>query len=981
VYKVETEYNTLDLIHKRLNHLSKDYLIKTLEYSLGFKLNKSDSIKELNKKELTNCEPCIYGKSHEIISYKPLGSPIDPLIYFDVDIAGPFKHLGLRGERYFITFTCRKTRLVWLYCLKTRSEAINKFILLINLIKNQFNINIKGFHLDNAKEFKSTLLLEFCSKRGVILDYTSPYAHSQNSIAERLNRYLIERLITILIEKNIPIFLWPYILIGIVHVKNRTYNSAINTIPYYALTKEKPNIAHLRVLGSLVYTFISKETRAKDLGPRARKGILVGFESSNSYLAYIPSLNKVISARDIIIKEDLIYKDDFTIEENYDSFIEYNQDEIIKSIQEDTSNKESEKDNSSPIDLTPKSKLQVIIPPLNFDPNTIDNRSIDTTSPRRSSRLEAKEPIKYSSLASEAYIASLIEGEKINKQDLEMDLNPNNTSNIEDNKEASSSKIIISKPINPIKEPKDYRSVLQDYSYKDQWINSMFKEILSLVKNNTWTIVNKDSIDPNIKPLKARWVYKIKDLNKDQIEFKSRLVAKGFEQKYGLDYLESFASVIKQMAWKLLFALAVLNRWLIYKIDMISAFIQGDIDYRLYLLPPEGLIELLYKLGLIPNLNQEILLLLNKALYGLKQSARIWFNTLTRILINKLGFKPLGIEPCILVNKEEGLIICLYVDDLALISPNINSINSFIKNIKKYFNIKELGPIQDYLGIDINYNLDKQVLKLSQERYIDKLVERFNLKDSLSIYTPLDSKVKLELNKDSSYKASKEDIKYFQSLIGSLLYITLGTRPDIAYSTIKLSRYSSNPSKEHIDFALRIVRYLKTTKDITITYKGFPNTINGYCDSDYAGDIETSKSTLGYVFYLASGPISWKSKLQSIIAQSTTEAEFIAINAASKEAVYLKSLLEELGFYNQKLFPLYTDNNGALLLSKNPRFHERTKHIAVKYYYIRDLIEKGIIDLLFISTKEQKADGLTKALDRIKFNLFLGHLGLNSREE
>jgi hypothetical protein len=207
----------------------------------------------------------------------------------------------------------------------------------------------------------------------------------------------------------------------------------------------------------------------------------------------------------------------------------------------------------------------------------------------------------------------------------------------------------------------------------------------------------------------------------------------------------------------------------------------------------------------------------------------------------------------------------------------------------------------------------------------------------------------------------------------------MATRPDITYSTILLARFAANPSLEHINAVNNVFKYLSKTKELGITYTRQDNInyISGYCDADYAGDITSAKSTNGYIFYLAKGPIMWKSKLQSIIAQSTTEAEYIAINIASKEAVYIKSLLQELGFYKQKKLPLYTDNNGALLLAKNPIFHERTKHIAVKYHYIRDLINKGMLDLIYIPTKEQRADGFTKALDKVKFKEFIRMLGMD----
>jgi hypothetical protein len=186
----------------------------------------------------------------------------------------------------------------------------------------------------------------------------------------------------------------------------------------------------------------------------------------------------------------------------------------------------------------------------------------------------------------------------------------------------------------------------------------------------------------------------------------------------------------------------------------------------------------------------------------------------------------------------------------------------------------------------------------------------------------------------------------------------LGTRPNIAFVVIKLLRYTSNSNKVYFTTVYWVLKYLKATINYKITYsKELNKYITGYYNTDYTGNLFTVKSTSGYIFILAGGPISWKFKLQSIIAQSTTEAKYIVINATVKEAVFIISLLKELGFYNQTKFPIYTDNNRALLLAKNLIFHERIKYIAVKYHYIRDLINKGIINLIYISTNDQKADG------------------------
>ena len=665
VYKTDTSTSKLniDLIHKRLNHINKDYLIKTINDTIGYSLNKT------SKTELEHCDSCIVGKITKNISYKTLDSNKDILTYFDLDIAGPFRIKGLLGERYFITFTCRTTRAVYIYCLKHKSEAIDKLIELDNLLQKQLNISIKGTHSDNALEFKSNKWVLYCKNKGIYNDYNSPYSSEQMGISERLNRYILERLITICNEKNIPLFLWPYIVRSIVYIKNRTYNSTTKTIPYISIFNTKPNITSIKILGSLSYSLISKEVRTKgELGKLANKaniGILVGWESSNNYLVYVPNLQKVISTRDVIIKENLVYKDKYIIENNIEqdytklleddssdfnfikeitnnsnsreprstTTIDYTKENNsntniradspgridvleFKNTTDDSSSSSSEEDNDDKDDNDDDDDIDELSPEYDLKHNTSTSKSPykpPTTRSHTSTKLASynKDINSIYNLASTAYLTSKIEGDS--------------TSN---NNEPE--KVIINKTKDTIiLEPKTYNEAISDNNpYKDYWIRAMQKEIDSANKNNTWDIItsNTSNSNSNIIPIKTRWVYKLKESSNNIIEFKARFVAKGFEQVYGKDYIDSYAAVIKQIAWKILFAIAILNNYYIYKIDMVSAFTQGNIDTKLYLKLPLGL----EYIKLDPKLNNNLAkcLLLNKALYGLKQSARIWYFTL-----------------------------------------------------------------------------------------------------------------------------------------------------------------------------------------------------------------------------------------------------------------------------------------------------------------------------------------------------------------
>jgi hypothetical protein len=214
----------------------------------------------------------------------------------------------------------------------------------------------------------------------------------------------------------------------------------------------------------------------------------------------------------------------------------------------------------------------------------------------------------------------------------------------------------------------------------------------------------------------------------------------------------------------------------------------------------------------------------------------------------------LNSKACLFINNNTKVIICLYINDLAIIAPSEIIFNDFIKLISQDFKIKNLGVIKDYLGIDINLNTNQGFIKLSQETYINKILNKYNFQDAKTKSSPMDSYLKLELNKE---QASKEQIKLYQMLIGSLLYIMLSTRADIAFAVIKLARYASNPSNTHFTTIKRIYKYLKGTKDYGVTYyKNNSHFISGYCDANYTGDIISAKSTSRYLISLAGGLVS-----------------------------------------------------------------------------------------------------------------------------
>ncbi|GKC35546.1 retrovirus-related pol polyprotein from transposon TNT 1-94 [Tanacetum coccineum] len=305
---------------------------------------------------------------------------------------------------------------------------------------------------------------------------------------------------------------------------------------------------------------------------------------------------------------------------------------------------------------------------------------------------------------------------------------------------------------------------------------------------------------------------------------------------------------------------------------------------------------------------------------------------------------------------------------LALAGPNKDRISKLKAQLAREFEMKDLGPANKILGMQIHRDRVSRKIWLSQKSYVKKILQRFNMQDCKPISTPFPTNIKLSSKMSPSSEKERMEMSRvpYASAVGSLMFAMICTRPDIAHAVGVVSRYMAEPGREHWEAVKRILRYIKGTSDVALCYGESGLTVKGYVDSDYAGDLDGSKSTTGYVFTLSGGTVSWVSKLQSVVAMSTTEAEYVAAAQASKEAVWLKMLLEELGHEQEKI-TLFCDNQSALYLARNPAFHSKTKHIRVQYHFVREKVEEGTVDMQKIHTDDNVADYMTKAINCDKF--------------
>ena len=399
--------------------------------------------------------------------------------------------------------------------------------------------------------------------------------------------------------------------------------------------------------------------------------------------------------------------------------------------------------------------------------------------------------------------------------------------------------------------------------------------------------------------------------------------------------------------------------------DVRSAFLNGKLEEEIFMKQPPGFVD--------KNHPQKVCKL-NSSLYGLKQSARCWNLVIDKYFKSK-NFVQNQADPCVYykyeVNKDGDkiiVVVAIYVDDSIICSNKMDVLKSVKEQLSAHFEMDDRGEIHYILGMSVHRDRKQKILTIDQKCYLENVLLKFNMEDCKAIATPIDPALNLV---SLSEEEDSIDVTMYQSAIGSLNYAAICTRPDLSTVVGKLGKFMQKPGNDHWVAVKRVLRYIKGTLNYGLVYRHSDTfCLYGYSDADYAGCQETRKSTSGHVFRLGGCTVSWRSKKQSIIAQSSTESEYVALCSAAQEAVWLRRLLSGIGFHQDAPTLLYEDNQSAILLSKNPKDHSRTKHIDVKFHYVRKAIEDKIINVQYCPTAEMLADTLTKGLARPKFEQF-----------
>ena len=504
------------------------------------------------------------------------------------------------------------------------------------------------------------------------------------------------------------------------------------------------------------------------------------------------------------------------------------------------------------------------------------------------------------------------------------------------------------------KGPSTCRAAL-DSNEGAEWAAAIRSEEDSIVKNGTFEVVSELPPGKKAIPTKVILTKKLDPTGKP-IRYKARLVAQGIWQVPGVDYLETFSPVAALESVRLVLTIAAVRDYEIEQLDVVTAFLGGKVEEEIYISLPEGILG-----G--PRLARLI-----KALYGLKQSPRCWNITINEFIVEGLGFVRSHFDPCVYI-RSDGTFIVIYVDDLLIIGCYV-AVQTIKHRLAQRFDVVVLGEVKHFLGMVVSRDRERCTISLGQGGYVERLLGRFGLADCHGVSTPLESKVKV-LPFDTAVDQPFDTTEYRRA-IGGLRWLADATRPDIAFATGLLGRFSATPGQCHWLCVKRVLHYLAKTRGLSLQLGGEMSTeelidsFTGYVDADFAGDTMQCRSTTGFIFKIGVGAVVWHSRKQSITAVSTADAEFIASATAIGALIWFRELLADILRIESADLPptvLYNDNAAALSTFADGDFRPHSRHIGVKYYRAREVVmDRTEIDMRYCGTAEMQADGLTKGL-------------------
>lgn len=923
-----SEKQTQALWHRRLGHLGERNM-NLLRSGMATGVVFDDGVVE-------PCVSCLKGKQlRKPFSTNGARRATNKLGLIHSDLCGPMEEASHSGARYLLTFIDDATRKTFGYFLKSKSEVACKFKDFKVLVENETGEKVKVLRSDNGREYVNHTLQDYLSANGIRHQLTVEYTPEQNGVAERANRTIIEKARSMLQDSDLGKQYWAEAVNTAIYLKNRSPTLALKDVtPEEAWTGEKVDLSHLRVFGCTAHVHIPKQQRKK-WDAVSQEKIFVGYCEDTKGYRFIDPKNprRICKARDVTFIEEANIKPSKN-----------------ETRRENSCEGEPSVPVGTPVEIQCETTEQlndsISEDFLGFSqpeaPTDTDIHSGETVQHPRSGNefSDQQEPTLLLEEVERRYPTRERHAKKFSGM-----ITYHTTCNIS--------------------EPTSVHEALSS-DLKLEWQSAMNEEYNSLLENKAWILVDYPQ---NKMVVKNKWVFKAKRAADGSISrYKARLVAKGFTQEHGIDYGETFSPVVRNSTIRMLLALAAEMDWDIDHLDVTTAFLNGDLEEEVYMEQPEGFAV---------EGHESKVCLLKKAIYGLKQSSRVWNKKLHAALV-EIGYKRSEHEPCVYskVSEKGIVIVAVYVDDFVIFSSDETEKGKLKDEVMSRFKSSDLGEASNCLGMRIRRDRNKGEVYVDQQKYTTEILEKFSMMDCNSVSTPLDVNHQLgkvsEVNKEDDFSHLP-----YQRLIGSLMYLAVCTRPDIAHAVSVLSQFNAKYTEEHWRSAKRVLRYLKGTVSHGLVFKKTGKYVQGFVDADWANDEQDRRSYTGFTFLLGGAAVSWESKKQRTVALSSTEAEYMALAEAAKEAIYVKGLLNEL-LGKDLHIELFCDNQGAQKLACNPVFHNRTKHIDVRHHFIREAVENHMLKLSHVPTEKMVADVLTKGVTSAKHCVCVEGLGVKS---
>ena len=908
----------VDLWHRRMGHLGFQNLRRLANMSTGMDVEQRE-LDAACRGEVGVCEECRETNiTNPPFSSNSTPSSSAPLDLLHTDVCGPLRE-GRHGEHYFVTLLDDWSGASMVSAVRTRDQVPDRLKRMIASMQQMASKRdeqlrrVGVLHSDRGRELLSGNLEGWLERNGIEHQLSCPYTPQQNGAAERLNRTLVQRVRALLKESKMPgkNVWWPHALLHACYLRNRSPAAGKEATPLELLTGQgPPDLGHLRVWGTQCWVLLPRGHREDKLSPRGEPGRLVGCADSSTqsmskgYKVWLSSRDEVVVSRAVAFDENVYWVEPTEGDDDLEE-VERAQEQL----QQHAASQQQQQQQPAPATATgpgagAPGQNQAVegAGTAGGASNAGEGADAASTGPRRSGRLAGMP--------------------------------------------AGACAMVAHTP-----EPNSFGEAVGGPE-REQWREAMEDEVQSLRANRVFTL---ERAPPGQRVLPSKWVFKRKQ-GPEGVRWKARFVAKGFAQREGVDFFEVFAPVSTHSTLRMVLSLVAEQDLKLGQLNISTAFLNGELGEEVWVQPPEGFAE---------GVEQGLCWRLHKALYGLKQAPRAWYATL-RAALEALGYTAAGGDPSLFTRVSDlGVVfLVVYVDDILVAANNTAAVQNAKREVLGRFKGRDLGEAGVYLGLEISRDRGAGTLTISQPAFTAQLLEKHGMGAAKGRGTPLDAGCKL--SREGTPLQSGGGSNPYAELVGSLLYLSNTTRPDLAYATGALALFMAQPCEQHMQAAKAVLRYLTGSQSVGITYSRDGGELVGYGDADHGGCVDTRRSTTGFVFVRNGGAVCWCSKRQPVVALSTAEAEYIAAAALVREALWLQQLERDLQLGGNggaaAQVQLLTDNQAALALLHGATGARRVKHVEVPYHFARQHVESGRVAFSYTPSEQMVADALTKPL-------------------